>query len=106
MALLVIFCTFPDHESAHRTARALVEERLVACVNLVPGVQSVYQWEGKVESSNEVLAVMKTTDEAYGGLEAWIKELHPYEVPEIVALAAEKVEERYGKWVGEETRQK
>ena len=103
MALLVVFSTFPDADSARRTATALVEENLVACVNLLPGVQSVYRWEGRIETAGEVLAVMKTMEEAYAKLEARIRELHPYEVPEIVAVAAEQVEERYGKWVGEMT---
>jgi periplasmic divalent cation tolerance protein len=104
MALLVVFCTFPDKEAAQRIALALVEERLVACVNVLPGVRSVYRWEGRVETAEEVLAVMKTTEEAYAGLEARIKELHPYEVPEIVAVPVGKVEARYAGWVGEMTK--
>jgi periplasmic divalent cation tolerance protein len=103
MSLLVVLCTFPEHDSARRIATALVESHLVACVNLLPGVQSIYRWEGKVESAEEVLGVMKTTAEAYAGLEAKIKELHPYDVPEIVAVPAERVEVQYAKWVGEMT---
>jgi periplasmic divalent cation tolerance protein len=103
MALLVVLCTFPDKEAAQRIAHALVEEGLAACVNLVPGVQSIYRWEGKVESAEEVLAVMKTTAEAYPRLEAKIKELHPYDVPEILAVPVEKVEGKYAAWVREMT---
>ena len=105
MALHVVFCTFPDKEVAQRIARTLVEEGLAACVNLVPGVQSIYRWEGKVESAEEVLGVMKTTDLAYAKLESRIKELHPYEVPEIVAVPVERVEEKYAAWVTEMTAQ-
>jgi periplasmic divalent cation tolerance protein len=104
MSLNVVFCTFPDKDVAQRIARGLVEAQLVACVNLVPGVQSIYRWEGKVESAEEVLGVMKTTTEAYAALEARIRELHPYEVPEIVAVPVELVEAKYAKWVGEMTR--
>lgn len=104
MALLMVYCTFPDPETAQRVARALVEERLAACVNVLPGVQSVYRWEGKVDTAAETLAVMKTTGEAYDRLETRIRELHPYEVPEIVAVPAEKAEAAYAKWVGEMTK--
>src|SRR5262245_7969066 len=101
MALHVVFCTFPDKETAQGIARTLVEEGLVGCVNLVPGVQSIYRWEGKVESAEEMLGVMKTASEAYAALESRIKELHPYEVPEILAVPVEKVEGRYEAWVEE-----
>ena len=103
MSLLVVLCTFPDRETAQRIATALVDQRLAACVNLVPGVQSIYRWQGKVESAEEVLAVMKTTVEVYPQLEAKLKELHPYDVPEIVALPVERVQEGYAKWVEEMT---
>jgi periplasmic divalent cation tolerance protein len=103
MPLLIIFCTFPDKATAEGIARALVEARLVACVNLLPGVQSVYRWEGQVESAEEVLGLMKTTAETYPQLEGRLKELHPYEVPEIVAVPAERVEGAYAKWVNEMT---
>lgn len=101
MSLFLILSTFPDRETSQRIAATLVEERLAACVNLVPGVQSIYRWQGKVESAEEVLAVMKTTAELYSPLEARIRELHPYEVPEIMALPVERALEAYAKWVAE-----
>jgi periplasmic divalent cation tolerance protein len=104
MPLLVVFSTFPDSDTAQRIAHALVEAQLVACVNLVPGVRSIYRWEGNVESAEEVLGVMKTTGEAFAALEAKIRELHPYEVPEIVAMPVERVEAKYAQWVGEMTK--
>jgi periplasmic divalent cation tolerance protein len=104
MALLVVLCTFPDKDTAERIARALVEAGLVACVNVLPGVQSIYRWEGKVESAEEVLAMMKTTEEAYPRIEARLKELHPYEVPEIIALPVERAGAAYAKWVKEMTK--
>src|SRR6059058_3705658 len=103
MALLVVLCMFPDKDTAERIARAVVEAGLAACVNLLPAAQSIYQWKGKVESAGEVLAMMKTTEEAYPRLEALLKELHPYEVPEIVAVPVERAEAAYAKWVGEVT---
>jgi periplasmic divalent cation tolerance protein len=99
MPLLVVLCTFPDQETAQRVAHTLVESGLAACVNLLPGAQSLYRWEGKVESAEEVLAVMKTTEEAYPLLESRLTELHPYDVPEIIALPVEKAQENYAKWV-------
>lgn len=104
MPLCLVLSTFPDHDTARRIATALVEARLAACVNLVPSVQSIYRWQGKVESADEVLAVVKTTAEMYPQLEARLKELHPYEVPEIVALPTERVLEAYAKWVSEMTK--
>jgi periplasmic divalent cation tolerance protein len=106
MPLLVVLCTFPDRETAQRIAHTLVESGLAACVNLLPGAQSIYRWEGKVESADEVLGIMKTTQEAYPKLEARVKELHPYDVPEIVALPLEKAEPAYAKWVTEMTNSK
>lgn len=84
--ILLVFSTFPDVETAKRIARTLVEERLAACVNVLPQIESIYRWEGKVEQSAEAFCVMKTTIGRYQSLENRIKALHPYEVPEIVAL--------------------
>ena len=96
---LVVLCTFPDVEQAREIAAALVERRLAACVNLLPGVESIYCWEGKVERAGEVLGVIKTT--RYPELEAALKELHPYEVPEILALPVAAGLAGYLKWLGE-----
>jgi len=96
---LVVLCTFPDVEQARGIAVVLVERRLAACVNLLPGVESIYRWEGKVERAGEVLAVIKTT--RYPELEVALKELHPYEVPEILALPVAAGLAGYLKWLGE-----
>ena len=101
MPLLVVLSTFPDTASAHAAAEILVSDRLAACVNLVPGVESVYRWKEKVETSQEVLAVIKTTAGRYPELEQRLKEIHPYEVPEIVALPAAAVADTYLAWVTE-----
>ena len=81
---MVVLCTFPDLNQARQIGAALVERQVAACVNLLPGVESIYRWEGKVERAGEVLAIIKTT--RYPDLEAAVRELHPYEVPEIIAL--------------------
>ena len=81
---IVVLCTFPDIEQARQIGAALVERQVAACVNILPGVESIYRWEGKVERAGEVLALIKTA--RYADLEAAIEELHPYEVPEIIAL--------------------
>jgi len=98
-ALLLVFSTFPDTATARAAAQTLVTERLAACVNILPGVESIYRWEGKVESGAEVLAVIKTATDRYPALEQRLRELHPYDVPEIVALPAAAVAESYLRWV-------
>lgn len=99
--LLIVFCTFPDIGKAHETGTALVESQLAACVNLIPAVESIYRWQGKVETSAEVLAIFKTTPTAWPLFESRLREIHPYDVPEIVALKPEQVSEAYARWVGE-----
>ncbi|MGV3658662.1 MAG: divalent-cation tolerance protein CutA [Prosthecobacter sp.] len=99
--ILIVLCTFPDVAKARETGTALVESQLAACVNLIPAVESIYRWEGKVETAGEVLAIFKTTPEAWPRFEARLRELHPYDVPEIVALRPEQVAESYARWVGE-----
>ena len=86
MAALVIFCTCPDRETATRLARTLVDERLAACVNAIGGVVSTYRWQDKIEVDDEVLLLIKTTSDQYEALEARLIELHPYEVPEVLAI--------------------
>jgi periplasmic divalent cation tolerance protein len=96
---VVVLCTFPDIEQARQIGAALVERQVAACVNLLPGVESIYRWEGKIERAGEVLAVMKTT--RYADLEAAIRELHPYEVPEILALEVAGGLPSYLHWLAE-----
>lgn len=102
--VLLVLTTFPDGEQARQTGTALVESQLAACVSLCPKVESIYRWQGKVESSTEVLALLKTTPEAYPRLEKRLRELHPYEVPEIIALPTTHVSAAYAQWVMDETR--
>ena len=101
MEPLLVLSTFPNSDTARQIATALVEAQLAACVNLCPAVQSIYRWQGQVESAEEVLAIIKTTRSAYAALEERLKALHPYDVPEIIALPVERGLASYMKWVSE-----
>ena len=92
---------FPDVEEARTIARTLVEEQLAACANLIPCAESIYWWKGVIESSAEVMAFFKTTEAEYETFEARLKELHPYETPEIVALQPSNGLPAYLQWVTE-----
>ena len=87
---LLVLTNCPDEESANAIALALVEERLAACVNILPRVQSVYRWQGAVESATEIPLFIKSTATNYPALEAAIRNRHPYQVPEIIALPVER----------------
>jgi periplasmic divalent cation tolerance protein len=98
---VVVFTTFPDQDTARRIVRTLVEERLIACGNLVPSVESIYRWKGEVEANNEVFAVLKTEQARYGAVEGRLKELHPYEVPECIMVRVGDGLPDYLRWVTE-----
>jgi periplasmic divalent cation tolerance protein len=97
--ILVILCTFPNPEQARQIGTALVERQLAACVNLIPAVESIYRWQGNLESATETLAIFKTTAAAFPAFEKALSELHPYEVPEIIALSPEGISQPYQAWV-------
>jgi len=102
--VFVVLSTFPNPDKAAEIARALVDERLAACVNIVPAIRSIYRWQGAVSDDTETLAVIKTTRERYADLAARLRALHPYEVPEILALDVEAGHPAYVAWVEEQTR--
>ncbi len=97
----MVISTAPDEAVARDLARRIVSERLAACVTQVPGVRSTYFWEGKLEESAEVLLLFKTTAEQVATLSARIESLHPYDVPEVVAIGIDRGSERYLAWVGQ-----
>jgi periplasmic divalent cation tolerance protein len=101
---LLILCTCPDAESAAAIARALVGERLAACVNRMPGLTSVYRWQSEIHEDNEVLLLIKTRRELFERLRARIIELHPYDVPEVIALDVAAGHEPYLEWLRTETK--
>jgi periplasmic divalent cation tolerance protein len=95
----MVFCTFPNAELARQIGTSLIEKQLAACVNLVPGVESIYRWQGQVEIATEILAIFKTTNGVLPAFEAELMALHPYEVPEMVALDPALVAGPYHSWV-------
>ncbi|HEX2210319.1 MAG TPA: divalent-cation tolerance protein CutA [Longimicrobium sp.] len=101
--LVLCLSTAPDAEQAERIARALVEERLIACANLVPGLTSIYRWRGAVQADAEVLLVMKTRRSLVARLKERLPRLHSYEVPELVVTALVDGLDPYCRWVREST---
>ncbi|MEK0446502.1 MAG: hypothetical protein RLZZ399_1823 [Verrucomicrobiota bacterium] len=98
-AVLVALATFPDMGTARRVAEVLVGERLAACVNLIPGLESVFEWEGRVQTSGEVGGWIKTSVERFPALAERYRALHPYEVPALVTLRVEGGLDTYLDWV-------
>lgn len=103
METLLVITNCPDEETANAIALALVEAKLAACVNILPRVQSVFRWQGVVESATEIPLLIKATSANYPALEAKIRQLHPYEVPEIIALPVTHGLPAYLNWVAAET---
>ncbi len=97
----IVLTTVSSLEEARRVAAALVEERLAACVNIVSGVHSVYRWKGAVEEAGEVLLIMKTRVEKLEALEAAVRRLHSYEVPEFLILPVNGGSAAYLQWIDE-----
>ena len=100
---IVVLCTGPDNTSARQLAQTLLSEKLAACVNLIPQVTSLYYWQGKMEESQEVQLVIKTRRTMFGVLQERLLSLHPYEVPEILALPILCGNPAYLQWVQEQT---
>jgi len=98
----IVLTTLADEQQASDFAAALVERRLVACVNIVGPIRSIYRWKGKVEREAEFLLIIKTTSEQAARLETAFAELHPYELPERVELAVEGGSEAYLSWIAGE----
>lgn len=102
--LLVVMCTFPSAEAAASIGKTLVEERLCACINLLGPVRSIYRYRDQLQDDTEVLGLLKTPADRFDALSARLRALHPYEVPEIVALSAPAVSDSYLAWAVAETR--
>jgi periplasmic divalent cation tolerance protein len=103
MPALIVYCTCPDAGVAARIATSLVERRLAACVNILPAVTSVYRWQDAVEQGSEVLLLIKSEAERYPALQAAIVALHPYELPEILAVETAAGLPAYLDWVRDST---
>ena len=102
--VLLVFTNLANVASAQVLALALVEQRLAACVNILPAVQSIYRWNGAVEQGAEVTLLIKTTTARYAELEQAVRALHPYELPELIAVPVSAGLPAYLEWIGQETR--
>ena len=100
---IVIFITAPSTDEAETIGRTLVEEKLAACANIVPGVNSIYRWKGKIESSKEALMIVKSRSSLLDRIIARVKELHSYSVPEIIAMPIAGGSSDYLNWIEEST---
>jgi periplasmic divalent cation tolerance protein len=97
--ILLVFCTLPNSEEASNISRILIEKKLAACCNIVPGITSIFHWQGKIETSQETILLIKTTQKKYDQLEKEIKMLHSYSVPEIIATRIEAGSQAYIDWI-------
>ncbi len=104
MTICTVYAVFADREEATRIGRAVVEERLAACINILGPCSSIYWWDGQVTQSNEAPALLKTTLARAGALIERLSELHSYETPAIVVWPTERVGAAYGDWVESEVR--
>ena len=100
---IVVYITAPNEEESVRIARKLVEGRLAACVNIINNIRSIYRWQGKIEDGSEVLMIVKTKKKLFKDLLFKVKELHSYDVPEVIALPIVDGSEEYLKWLKEVT---
>ncbi len=98
---IIVFCSCPDQESASRIANHLVENRLAACVNTSSQIKSVYRWQGEIETADEYMLFIKTVTSSYDELELAILSIHPYELPEIIAVPVEMGLQNYLGWINQ-----
>lgn len=103
MQALLVLTNCPDAECARRLAQTLIEEQLAACANLLPACESIYRWQGRIEQASEIPLLLKSTVSAYPALEKRIAELHPYDLPEIIALPVTQGLPAYLNWLAAET---
>lgn len=102
----LVLCTCPDQATAQYIADQLVDKQLAACVNILPGVTSVYHWQGKRETTEEHILLIKTTNEVYDVLEHTLINLHPYELPEVIAVPIERGSAAYLDWISQQITQR
>ena len=103
MDIIVIYCTVPDKKVAKEITRVLLKHKLAACVSMIENVKSVFSWDGEVCEEKEILLIIKTRRTNYGKIKLFIEEVHPYNVPEVIALPIVDCSEDYLKWLVKET---
>jgi periplasmic divalent cation tolerance protein len=97
--LIVTFCTCPSKYIAEKIARHLVESKVAACVNILPNITSIYSWQGQTEMAEEFLLLIKSPKPSYQVIETTVRKLHPYELPEIIAVSVEHALPEYINWI-------
>jgi len=103
-AYQLVLNTCPDQETAQQLADCIIDEKLAACVNIIPGLLSIYEWQGQREHGTEVLLLIKTRSDLYAELKTLICKLHPYELPEIIALSINDGLHAYLSWISKQTK--
>ena len=104
MTNIIVFTTCPNIKIAHRISETLVQERLVACVNILPGLESIFHWKGLIEHEQEILLIMKSRQELFTQLVDRIEAIHPYDIPEITAFEITQSSRKYSSWIIESTK--
>lgn len=104
MEFVVIYCTVPSKAEGKKIAKALIQDNLVACVNIIDKIESVFSWDGELCEEKEALMMIKTKKALFDKINALIKDLHSYNVPEVIALPIIEADETYLKWIAHETR--
>lgn len=101
--MILIYSTYPDIATAKKAIHSLLERRLVACANIIPGMQSIYRWQGKIEEANEIIVIFKTQNQLFETCKSEIKKEHPYQVPCILEIEIKQGDRDYLNWLKEET---
>ena len=99
--ILLALSTFPDAETARCISKQLVEEKLAACANILPAIESIYRWKGEIETGQEIIAFFKTSEDRHAAFQEKLRSLHPYELPEIIFLPIAAGLPEYLRWVAE-----
>lgn len=97
--IIIVYVTCPDNASSLKIANVLLENKLAACINIIPGVRSIYKWKGKVETANEFLLMIKTKSKLFSKVEKAVSTTHPYDTPEVISVAISNCSEKYKKWI-------
>ena len=103
MSILLVYATAPNRETAQKIARTLLDDQLIACANIMPGMESIYRWQGKIESAAEVAMIFKTSHRQMAALQQKFLALHPYDVPALAAIPIEAAPPDFAAWVEAET---
>jgi periplasmic divalent cation tolerance protein len=102
---IVVFCTVPDEYVAEKIANKVVQKKLAACCNIIPGLRSIYIWKNEIQDDKEMLLIIKTKKDIFTKLQKAITEIHPYSIPEIISISIENGSKNYLNWVEQNVKQ-